>query len=110
MVIEAAFGLGEALVSGLITPDNYVARRDGRLKKAFVGKQDRMIVRNEEGGTVTLDLDPDTATTQVLDEDEIARLVEVGLRLEAEFGSPQDVEWAIAGDELYVLQSRPITT
>jgi pyruvate,water dikinase len=110
MVIEAAFGLGEALVSGLITPDNYVARRDGRLKKAHVGIQDRMVVRNDQGGTTTIDLDPSVASSQVLDEDEIARLVEVGLRLEAEFGSPQDVEWAIAGDDLYVLQSRPITT
>jgi pyruvate,water dikinase len=110
MVIEAAFGLGEALVSGLVTPDNYVARRDGRLKKAYVGNQDRMIVREVGGGTVTIALDPDLASTQVLDHDEIARLVEIGLRLEAEFGAPQDVEWAIAGEDLYVLQSRPITT
>jgi pyruvate,water dikinase len=110
MVIEAAFGLGEALVSGLITPDNYVARRDGRLKKAHVGRQDHIVVRNTAGGTTTVDLDPETATTQVLDEDEIARLVAVGLRLETEFGSPQDVEWAIEGNDLYVLQSRPITT
>jgi pyruvate,water dikinase len=110
MVIEAAFGLGEALVSGLVTPDNYVARRDGRLKKAHIGNQDQMIVRDATGGTVTHALDPDLASTQVLDEEEIARLVEIGLRLEAEFGSPQDVEWAIAGEELYVLQSRPITT
>jgi pyruvate,water dikinase len=109
MVIEAAFGLGEAVVSGLVTPDNYVARRDGRLKKATVGRQDRIVVRDALGGTMTLDLDPDTASTQVLTEAEIARLVEVGLRLEAEFGSPQDVEWAIEGDDLYVLQSRPIT-
>jgi pyruvate,water dikinase len=109
MVIEAAFGLGEAVVSGLVTPDNYVARRDGRLKKAHVGRQDRIVVRDTHGGTITLDLDADTASTQVLDEHEIARLVEVGLRLEAEFGSPQDIEWAIEGDDLYVLQSRPIT-
>jgi pyruvate,water dikinase len=109
MVIEAAFGLGEAVVSGLVTPDNYVARRDGRLKKAQVGRQDWIVVRDTDGGTITLDLDADTASTQVLDEDEIARLVEVGLRLEAEFGSPQDIEWAIEGDDLYILQSRPIT-
>jgi pyruvate,water dikinase len=110
MVIEAALGLGESLVSGLITPDHYVARRDGRLKKAHVGEQGHLIVRHPDGGTQTLDLDPERANLQVLDEDEIARLVEIGLALEAEFGSPQDVEWAFAGDELYVLQSRPITT
>ena len=109
MVIEAAFGLGEALVSGLITPDNYVARRDGGLKKARVGRQDLMIVRREDGGTMTLELDDAMAVSRVLDDDEIARLVEVGLLLEKAFGSPQDIEWAIEADEFYVLQSRPIT-
>ncbi len=109
MVIEAAYGLGEALVSGLVTPDNYVARRDGRLKKARVGRQDQMIVRNAKGGTTTVALGEDTATSQVLNEDEISRLVELGLQVEAIFGSPQDIEWAYEGDELFVLQSRPIT-
>jgi pyruvate, water dikinase len=109
MVIEAAFGLGEALVSGLITPDNYIARRDGRLKRARVGRQDRMIVRNVDGGTTTVDLDEETAASQVLDEQEIARLVTVGLQLESEAGSPQDIEWAFEAGELFVLQSRPIT-
>lgn len=109
MVIEAAFGLGEALVSGLITPDNYVVRRDGRLKKARVGRQDRIIVRQTDSGTKTLDLDDGTATSRVLDEDEIARLVAVGIEIEAAFGSPQDIEWAFEADELYILQSRPIT-
>jgi pyruvate,water dikinase len=109
MVIEAALGLGEALVSGLITPDNYVARRDGRLKKARVARQDRMIVHRPDGGTMTVDLDEERAASQVLDEDEVARLVELGLRLEVAFGSPQDIEWAFEADELFVLQSRPIT-
>ncbi len=109
MVIEAVFGLGEALVSGLITPDHYVARRDGRVKKARVARQDRMIVRHTGGGTMTIDLDDETAAAQVLDDHEIARLVAVGLQLETAFGSPQDVEWAFKADELFVLQSRPIT-
>jgi pyruvate,water dikinase len=109
MVIEAVFGLGEALVSGLVTPDNYVARRDGRVKKARVARQDQMIVRDPGGGTMTIDLDDETAASQVLDDDEIARLVAVGLQLETAFGSPQDVEWAFKADELFVLQSRPIT-
>lgn len=109
MVIEAAFGLGDALVSGLITPDHYLARRDGRLKKARVARQDRMIVRDDEGGTRTVELDEETAVSQVLDEAEISRLVAVGIELEASGGSPQDIEWAFAADELFVLQSRPIT-
>ncbi|MGH8949522.1 MAG: PEP/pyruvate-binding domain-containing protein [Acidimicrobiia bacterium] len=110
MVIEAGYGLGEALVSGLITPDNYVARRDGRLKKARLGQQDQMTVRVAGGGTTTVRLDDEIAGSQVLDQNEISRLVEVGLQLEAAFGSPQDIEWAFEADRLYVLQSRPITT
>ncbi|MFZ0015478.1 MAG: PEP/pyruvate-binding domain-containing protein [Acidimicrobiia bacterium] len=110
MVIEAAYGLGEALVSGLITPDNYVTRRDGRLKRSRVARQDRMIVRDPEGGTLTVDLDEDMAVARVLDDTEIARLAEIGVQLESAFGSPQDIEWAFEGEELFVLQSRPITT
>lgn len=109
MVVEAVFGLGEAVVSGMVTPDNYLVRRDGRLKRAQVGRQDRMVVRADEGGTVTVDLDDDTAISRVLDEGEIAQLAAVGLRIEEAFGSPQDIEWAFEDDELYVLQSRPIT-
>jgi pyruvate,water dikinase len=109
MVIEAVLGLGEAVVSGLVTPDNYLARRDGRLKRSSVGRQDRMIVGDREGGTSTVELDEEAAASQVLDEADIARLVDMGVRLEEEFGSPQDIEWAFEGGELYVLQSRPIT-
>ena len=110
MVIEAAYGLGEAVVSGMVTPDNYVARRDGRLKKAHVGRQDSMIIRNGEGGTITVEVDEEMAVARVLDDDEIAQLVAVGLELESAFGAPQDIEWAFEDGGLFVLQSRPITT
>jgi pyruvate,water dikinase len=109
MVIEAVLGLGESVVSGLVTPDNYVVRRDGRLKKAHVGNQDKEIVHREDGGTMTVDLDGAMAATQVLDEGELARLVAIGRQVEEAFGSPQDIEWALEGNDLYVLQSRPIT-
>jgi len=109
MVIEAAFGLGEALVSGLVTPDNYLALRDGTLKKVRVSRQDREIVRNPAGGTIERALTEERATSQVLDEGEVAKLVEMAVKLEGVFGGPQDVEWAIEDGELYLLQSRPIT-
>ncbi|MGI9647328.1 MAG: PEP/pyruvate-binding domain-containing protein [Acidimicrobiia bacterium] len=109
MVIEAVFGLGEALVSGLSTPDHYVAKLDGTVKKARVGRQDQMIARDPSGGTRTLDLDAAKAAARVLGDDEIARLVALGLKLQEAFGSPQDVEWAFEADELFALQSRPIT-
>lgn len=109
MVVEAVYGLGEAVVSGMVTPDNYVVRRDGRLKKAKVGRQVHMIVRDETGGTATVELDDDRATAQVLTDSEIVELVTLGARLEEAFGSPQDIEWAFEGGRLYALQSRPIT-
>jgi pyruvate,water dikinase len=109
MVIEAVFGLGEAVVSGLVTPDNYVVRRTGTLKRVRIGRQSKMIVRHVDGGTRTVELDDEIAGSQVLDETEIARLVEVGLEVESAFGMPQDIEWAFESDELVVLQSRPIT-
>jgi pyruvate,water dikinase len=87
MIVESVFGLGEQLVSGNVTPDHYVVERDGRTKRALT----------PHGG--------------VLDAEELAELARVGCRLEEHFGSPQDIEWAIAGDgSLYILQSRPITT
>lgn len=109
MVIEAVFGLGEAVVSGLVTPDNYIVRRSGQLKRARVSHQSHMIVRGPEGGTVTIEIEDEEADTQILDEDEIGRLVDVGLHLEQAFGRPQDIEWALEANELFVLQSRPIT-
>jgi pyruvate,water dikinase len=109
MVIEAVLGLGESVVSGMVTPDNYVVRRDGRLKKAHVGNQDKKVVRKDDGGTLTMDLEEDMASAQVLDEEELARLSAIGRQIEESFGSPQDIEWALEGSELYVLQSRPIT-
>jgi len=90
MVIEGAPGLGDAIVSGEITPDHYVVSR-------------------EEGVTVEVFI-PDDECGRVLSEHELDGLRRLGLRLEAFFGSPQDVEWCIRGGELLLLQSRPITT
>lgn len=88
MVVEAAYGLGEALVSGEITPDHYTLDRHGTVKR-----------RRTVGAA------------PVLDETECARLAEVGRRLADMFGAPQDVEWAFDADGLLLLlQSRPVTT
>ncbi|MEW6638291.1 MAG: PEP/pyruvate-binding domain-containing protein [Actinomycetota bacterium] len=86
MVIESAFGLGEQVVSGEVTPDHYVVDRSGRLKRERVVGE------------------------RVLDEEELRRLAGLGRMLEERHGSPQDIEWAMAGGEIYLLQSRPITT
>jgi pyruvate, water dikinase len=90
MVVEGAPGLGEAIVSGEITPDHYViSRADGAIVEVFI---------------------PDDDYGRVLSDAELNSLREIGLRLEGFFGSPQDVEWCIRGAEILVLQSRPITT
>jgi pyruvate,water dikinase len=86
MVVEAIFGLGEQVVSGEVTPDHYIVDRSG------VAKRERLA----HGG--------------VLEPDELVRLAELGRTLEERFGGPQDIEWAIADGELYLLQSRPVTT
>lgn len=109
LLIEAAWGLGEAVVSGAVIPDQYIVARDGRLKKAQVSRQDKMVVRRADGGTEEVELSEDQATSQVLDEAELSQLVELGLRAEEIFGGPQDVEWAFENGSLYLLQSRPVT-
>jgi len=112
MVIEAVFGLGEGIVSGLLTPDHYVLDRDdGSIVREFVSVQTTALVCDDvSGGTGEVELSEDEGGARVLSDDELARLRDAGLRLEAFFGSPQDVEWCIRGADLLLLQSRPITT
>lgn len=108
MVIEAAWGLGEAVVSGAVIPDQYVVGRNGALKKVTVSQKKLKVVRGSAGGIEEVELDAEEATAQVLDEAELEALAAMGIRAEEVFGGPQDVEWAIT-DDLYLLQSRPVT-
>jgi len=110
MVVEAVFGLGEGVVSGQLTPDHYVLARDGRLKRTRLHTQPYAIVHDPDGGIREQELAPERGEAQTLREDQLARLAKVGIDLEARLGGPQDIEWAIQDDELFVLQSRPVTT
>ena len=114
VMIEAAWGLGESVVSGMVTPDNYIVDKDsGELLKKFIAFKRMMIVRADAGvGVQQVDLsnDREKARGQVLTFEEITNLAQIGLRIEQHFGWPQDVEWAIQGEALYILQSRPVTT
>jgi len=109
MVVEAVFGLGEGVVSGELTPDHYVLSRSGELKRTKLQTQPFAVVHREGGGTREEPLPPEQGEAQTLDEVALKRLAEVGLQLEQRLGGPQDIEWAIQGDELFVLQSRPVT-
>lgn len=109
MLIEAAYGLGEAVVSGAVIPDQYLVSRTGEVKKVRVAHQQMMVVRRADGGTEEVELDEPRASHQVLDESELQALVELGAKTEEIFGGPQDVEWAFEDGKLYLLQSRPVT-
>ncbi|APW96341.1 phosphoenolpyruvate synthase [Halobiforma lacisalsi AJ5] len=111
MIIEAAWGLGEAVVSGAVSPDNYVVPRDGGDLEVTVAEKKVMHVKDEETGeTVERDVPEGKRNARVIADDEIDALVELGERVEDHYDNPQDVEWAIADGEVYMLQSRPITT
>jgi pyruvate, water dikinase len=109
MVVEAVFGLGEACVSGQVTPDNYVLARDGALKRRHLSVQPLVIESAPEGGTVERELDPAEGGAATLEEDQLRELARLGEDLQGRLGGPQDIEWAIEDGELYVLQARPVT-
>ncbi len=111
MVIEAAFGLGEVVVSGQVEPDTYVVAKSGpSVLTARIGVKTHQIVRDANGTERRVDLAPDARVRRVLTDEQLLEVARMGLAIEAHYGSPQDVEWAYSGGELYALQSRPITT
>lgn len=110
MIIEGVWGLGEGIVSGMITPDHYkVDRETYRLLDEFVPAKDKMVVRDENGGVGTLPVPADRVSARVLTETELRQLVDLGNKIQQHFGYPQDVEWGIEAGRVYLLQSRPIT-
>jgi pyruvate, water dikinase len=109
MVVEAVLGLGEAAVSGQVTPDHYILKRDGTIRKAQISTQPFEIVPIEAGGTEERELG-DEGGEQKLGEDQLRQLAELGDDLEQRLGGPQDIEWALEDGALYVLQARPVTT
>ena len=112
IIIEAAWGLGEAVVSGSVSPDNYVVDRETGevLETTVADKKIEMVKDPETGTTVEREVDDDRRKAQVIDKDEIEQLVDLGERAENHYDEPQDIEWAIVDGEVYMLQSRPITT
>ena len=109
MIVEAVLGLGEGVVSGQLTPDHYALARDGRVKRTRVAPQPYAIVHDPAGGVREEPLPAERGAAQKLTEAQLARLAGVGRQLEERLGGPQDIEWALQGDELFILQSRPVT-
>ncbi|WHY73761.1 phosphoenolpyruvate synthase [Fictibacillus enclensis] len=107
--IDASFGLGEALVSGLVSADNYKVKEDKITDKMIAAKK-LAIYALEEGGTVTQQIDPQHQTLQTLTDQQILQLAHIGRQIEAYFSYPQDIEWCLADDTFYIVQTRSITT
>lgn len=107
--IDASFGLGEALVSGLVNPDIYKVREGGILDKKISTKK-LAIYALEKGGTKEQEVEAAQQNTQTLLDEQILQLEGMGRKIEAYFGCPQDIEWCLYEDKFYVVQSRPITT
>jgi pyruvate, water dikinase len=111
IVIEGAFGLGEVVVGGEVEPDTYVLAKEGpRLLAVRIGQKSHQIVRGESG-VVRVDLSVGEAMDRVLSDAETLDLARLALRVEEHYGGePQDIEWAIADGEIFLVQARPITT
>lgn len=107
--VDAGFGLGEALVSGLVNPDVFKVRDGEVIAKTIAAKQ-LAIQALPTGGTQQLAIDPQRQEQPALTDAQVVRLVELGRRIEAHFGRPQDIEWCLADDGFQIVQSRPITT
>jgi len=108
--IDASWGLGEAVVSGIVDADNYRLSRDtGELVELRLGAK-AIEIRPTSEGTETVDVDPEHRERRALDDGQLAALVELGERVEAHYGAPQDIEWCFESGELFLVQTRPITT
>ncbi|MET8005306.1 rifamycin-inactivating phosphotransferase [Nonomuraea glycinis] len=107
--VDAGFGLGEALVSGLVNPDVFTVR-DGEVVARTVATKKRALHSQPTGGTREVAIDPGRQERPALTDAQVVRLVRLGRRIEAHFGRPQDIEWCLVNDGFQIVQARPITT
>src|SRR5581483_8583177 len=107
--IDASFGLGEALVSGLVNADSYKVRNGKVIDKRISTKKLAMYAL-KDGGTKEQEIEPERQNRQALTDEQILQLERIGRKIEAHFGCPQDIEWCLVDDTFSLVQSRPITT
>ena len=111
LVIEAALGLGEVVVSGAVEPDTYIVAKDGpRLISTRTGHQSHRLLPGPGGTVRREELADADADARVLSDAEVLAVANLGLQVEEHYGEPQDTEWAYSGERLWMLQSRPVTT
>jgi pyruvate,water dikinase len=110
-VIESSWGLGEAIVSGSVSPDTYLIDRKTRQIKANVATKNVMVVKDQKtGDTTTKDVPADLQNKRVLSDSELKTILDLGELIEEHYESPQDIEFAIENGEVFIVQSRPVTT
>src|SRR5438270_1302321 len=109
VAVEATFGLGEALASGLVNADAYKVR-DGQVVARAIATKQLAIHASPAGGTKEEVIDPERQEQPALTDAQVVRLAQLGRRIEAHFGHPQDIEWCLVDDDFLIVQSRPITT
>lgn len=111
LIIEAGFGLGEAVVSGQITPDSYIVAKDTTtLIDKYISTQTMKIVRNAKRKNEQVTLQEPEASQQKITEEQVEQLTALAIRIEKHYGFPVDIEWAIHNNGLFITQVRPITT
>jgi|TARA_Y100000310_G_scaffold289912_1_gene316666 pyruvate,water dikinase len=110
--IDSAWGLGEAIVGGQVTPDHFLIDKNTlEIAEKRISKKKFMYTRNIAAGkTEKMVLTDETANKESVTDEEVKRIAELGKKIEEHYDYPQDIEWAIDGDNLYILQSRPVTT
>ncbi|OPX58275.1 MAG: putative phosphoenolpyruvate synthase [Methanomassiliicoccales archaeon PtaB.Bin134] len=111
IIIEAGYGLGEALVGGKVTPDTYVVDKFHRkILNRRVSNQTWKLVRGESGECMKQNIPQDLASKQKMTDEQILDLAEVGNQIEMHYDRPMDIEWAMEGGNMYIVQARPVTT
>ncbi|NMB66703.1 phosphoenolpyruvate synthase [Candidatus Woesearchaeota archaeon] len=110
VIVEAVFGLGEGIVSGIITPDEYIVNKELEILDKKIMEKKVAITRDSSGKNQIVKLTNEKSHQQVLKDYEIKKIAEISLMLEEHYKKPQDIEFAIERDEVYVVQTRPITT
>ena len=109
--IDASYGLGEALVSGLVSPDIYKIRKINlQLDSKIIGDKKLAILPIQGGGTKKVDITVEKSKSQVMNDSQIIKLAQLGIKIEKHYGCPQDIEWCLEKNKLYIVQSRSITS
>ncbi len=111
IVIEAVYGLGEAIVGGAVNPNLFIVdKKTNKITKTEVKKQDWGFFRDEQGKNIKQDIAPEQQKIQTITDMQVLELARLGRKIETHYGRPQDIEWAIENDTIMIVQARAVTT